>query len=78
MTVIDKICWELIFCSSLVSTCILYFKIIVADERNVGKMGLYSIHVKHNTLYFHGKNVHICSKEGYIETKVASYETLNV
>lgn len=39
MTVIDKTCWELIFGSSLVSTCILYFKIIVADERKVGKMG---------------------------------------
>lgn len=59
MTVIDKICWELIFCSSLVSTCILYFKIIVADERNVGKMGLYSTHVKHNTLYIQGKKMFI-------------------
>lgn len=42
------------------------------------KMGLCSIHVKHNTLYFQEKNVHICSEEGYIEAKVSGNETFNV
>lgn len=77
MTVIDKICWELILCSSLVSPCIFYLSNLQMKEMS-DKMGLCSIHVKHNTLYFQEKNVHICSEEGYIEAKVSGNETFNV
>lgn len=41
MTAIDKICWGINFLQFPMGTCIFYFMIIVADERNVGdKMGL--------------------------------------